>query len=77
MSRTQPDLQPFIDQFIMPGIREAINQEVEAITEQAVARLRNLIPQIVAGCGIHIAEMVSAERWGRDIRITITMPKEK
>ena len=79
--KTAPDLQPFLDEFITPGIRNAIEQEVRAAIErakgQALRELDRNIPEIMGGIAVHIADMISAERFGRDIRITLHMPEKK
>jgi len=79
--KTSLDLQPFIDEFIAPGIKAAIEGEVrkaiEAAKAQAMQELDWKIPEIMGGIAVHVANMISAERFGREIRITVVLPEKK
>lgn len=80
-SKTSPDLQLFIDEFIAPGIKAAIEHEVRVAIEkakaQAMQELDWKIPEIMGGIAVHVANMISAERVGREIRITVELPEKK
>lgn len=77
----KPDLQPFLDEFITPGIKAAIESEVRKVTEiakaQASEAVERRIAEIMGGIAVHIANMVTAERFGQEIRITVMLPKAK
>lgn len=75
------DLNPLIDKYLVPGIKAMIEAEVNRVIERAAhdatEEIRKMAPRIMAEVGLRVSEAVSFDRVGREIRITVHMPKEQ
>jgi len=75
------DLSPLIDQYIMPGFKAAVEQEVDRIVraaaEDAKKRVMERIPEIIGGIVVKLSTRLSAERFGQEIRIILQLPEDK
>jgi|GEM_PF-3095708 len=70
-------LDPLIDNYIVPGIKKLIEDQVRAIIEKASEDARRQVqaalPKVLAEVGIQVSRTIQIDRFGDTIRIELSL----
>ncbi len=71
--QTKTDQTELLVQVIQEGMQHTVQKIVEQYIEEAKQKLTDAIPEIVSTLSLRVWKSVSLERFGHDLRITVSL----
>ena len=73
MAQTKPDTTELLVGVIQEGMKNTVTNIVNQYVEEAKKKLEEAVPEIVSTLCLQIWKSTSLERFGHDLRITVSL----